>query len=388
MARAVVMGGGFAGLLGAEVLSRHYDEVLILDRCIGVPQAVHLHVLLQRGRLALEQLFPGLDAELEEYGCPEIDWAKDTYWVGRFGIYPRYVSKTRTRSCSRTLLEKIIKNRVLGKANISVERFIVEGCDGKTAYDAAGRRREGSIFIDAGGRAGPFRKLTPRVEINAMVGYASCLLRVTDPGQHPFKQAYVQLSPPVHQRGGVLIPIEDGLHMLTLIGAGGDHPTADVNAFKVFARSLRDPVLSQVLDTGELIGGIHCYRKTAGIRSKNSVPSYSNVISLGDAKCTFNPVYGQGMTVAALSALTIERQLKSKRSFSARRIADASFLPWVMGAAEDLRVVGCKTSGLGTPGALGLGLLGAVMDAGLKTATRSKRMHQGFLHVLHMMVTP
>ncbi len=75
---AVVIGGGMAGLLAARVLSEHFERVRIVERDgfpegpsfrKGVPQARHLHTLMARGRLIVNELFPGIEDELVEAGA-------------------------------------------------------------------------------------------------------------------------------------------------------------------------------------------------------------------------------------------------------------------------------------------------------------------------------
>src|SRR5262245_26030306 len=91
---ALVIGGGMAGLLAGRVLADHFEQVTIIERDRfpqeptfrkGVPQSRHLHVLLRRGQIILEQLFPGLEAELAASGALLVDWGQDTYWLTFLG---------------------------------------------------------------------------------------------------------------------------------------------------------------------------------------------------------------------------------------------------------------------------------------------------------------
>ncbi|WP_293248703.1 MULTISPECIES: hypothetical protein [unclassified Microcoleus] len=78
---AIIMGGSLAGMLAARVLAKHFDRVSIVERDFfpekpaprpGIPQSRHLHILLTRGKIILEQLFPGLENELIAQGCSEV----------------------------------------------------------------------------------------------------------------------------------------------------------------------------------------------------------------------------------------------------------------------------------------------------------------------------
>ena len=86
---ALVIGGGIAGLLSAQVLTKYFSKVTIVERDVfasepeprkGVPQSHHVHVLLKRGQQILEKIFPGIEADLIEAGAPVIDWTGDLLW--------------------------------------------------------------------------------------------------------------------------------------------------------------------------------------------------------------------------------------------------------------------------------------------------------------------
>lgn len=89
-AHAVVIGGGIAGLLAGRVLTDHLERVTLIERDrfpeaavprSGLPQSRHLHILLTRGRMALEQLLPGIGDELLAAGAEAIDAAGDIAWL-------------------------------------------------------------------------------------------------------------------------------------------------------------------------------------------------------------------------------------------------------------------------------------------------------------------
>jgi flavin-dependent dehydrogenase len=137
--RAVVVGAGMAGLVAARVLSDAVDEVLILERDPtdalglstatgaapgvgrpGVPQSGHVHLLLRRGYRELTRLLPDLDRQLAAAGAPLVDWINDAVWITPGGEAARRPSRYRTRSASRYLLERVIRDLVLARPNVEL----------------------------------------------------------------------------------------------------------------------------------------------------------------------------------------------------------------------------------------------------------------------------
>ncbi|HEX9074508.1 MAG TPA: FAD-dependent oxidoreductase, partial [Anaerolineae bacterium] len=129
MSQAVIIGGGIAGMATARVLSDHFDRVISVDRDhfptspsfrSGTPQAHHIHVLLMEGQRLLEEMFPGLQAELATAGAQEMDWTADCLWYG-FGKWgPRFRSGLVTHFASRALLEYTIRGRLVRLPNVQV----------------------------------------------------------------------------------------------------------------------------------------------------------------------------------------------------------------------------------------------------------------------------
>ena len=118
---AVVLGGSLAGLLAARVLSDHFERVTLIERDAypettevrrGIPQANHVHGLLVRGRQILEQLFPGLPAELIAAGAPEMDLANDVAWFTRAGRGAKFQSEFKVLAFSRPLLDLHVRKRL------------------------------------------------------------------------------------------------------------------------------------------------------------------------------------------------------------------------------------------------------------------------------------
>ena len=112
-------------------------------------------------------------------------------------------------------------------------------------------------------------------------------------------------------RGGVLFPLEGGRWLVTLIGVGRDYPPIDEAGFLRFARSLRSPMLHNVIREATPISGFYRYRRTENqLRGYDGLSRWPNgFLVLGDAACAFNPIYGQGMTVCALEAHQLDQSL-------------------------------------------------------------------------------
>src|ERR1041385_5029468 len=118
---AIVIGGSIAGLLAARVLTEHFKRVTIIERDTlpdtpnfrkGVPQAHHPHILLKRGELIMERLFPGLVDQLQVAGGVQVNIGRDIRWFS-FGEWrPNYDSGLITIACSRPLLESTIYQRL------------------------------------------------------------------------------------------------------------------------------------------------------------------------------------------------------------------------------------------------------------------------------------
>ncbi|MEM8675316.1 MAG: hypothetical protein AAGF83_15790 [Cyanobacteria bacterium P01_G01_bin.67] len=124
---AVVIGGSITGLVAARILVEHFDKVTILERDRlpehpefrqGVPQSLHVHALLAKGREILEQLFPSLSSELIANGALETDVGEDWRYLFADGWAPKLHSGITMITCSRNLLESCIRQRLSKNHNL------------------------------------------------------------------------------------------------------------------------------------------------------------------------------------------------------------------------------------------------------------------------------
>jgi 2-polyprenyl-6-methoxyphenol hydroxylase-like FAD-dependent oxidoreductase len=379
--RAVVIGGSLAGLLAARALSERCAEVTVLERDVlarepaerrGTPQARHQHTLMPRGLLILEALFPGLQDELIGQGALAVDLAADVACLTRSGWTRRFRSGLIALTCSRDLLEWVVRERVRG---LPAVRLLCGRAASGLELDGGGAaiagvrlrddRRAGQggeeilpaqLVVDAAGRGSRtpewlealgFSRPEERV-VDARVGYASRIYRrpLRPPGD--WTVAYLQPAPPAATRGGMLFPIEGGRWQLSLVGYCGDHPPTDEAGFLRFSQTLRSSLIYEAIRDAEPLSPI-----AGGRTSANRLRSYEaldrrpeGLIVVGDAVCAFNPVFAQGMTVAAIGAEVLARCLADQRRRTAgelrglaerfqRRLARALALPWCLNGLQD-----------------------------------------------------
>ena len=406
--RAVVLGGSIAGLLAARVLAETHTEVIVVDRDLlgpaagarrGTPQARHLHGLLARGHDVLEDLFPGLTAELVEAGAPVGDMlASSRICLGGFRF--RQGRSGLTAVCvSRAVLEAAVRRRVLALSGISLlggrdvvglattadgRRVVganvigrVDGSAEERVYadlvvDATGRGSRLPVWLEAAGYRPPARE---RLEVR--VGYSSRRYRL-DPGALGDDLVLLSAPTPDSPRGGALSLVEGGSCLVTLMGVLGDHPPTDPLGFERFSADLALSDVSEVLRGGRPLDDPVGYRYPTSVRTRYDrlVRFPESLVVLGDAACTLNPIYGQGMTVAALEAVALRRHLSDGGPQWARRyrheVGRISGRAWAMAKNADLAFPGVPGRRTATSRALGRYVArvqaGAVRDADLGAA--------------------
>jgi 2-polyprenyl-6-methoxyphenol hydroxylase-like FAD-dependent oxidoreductase len=377
---AVVLGAGMAGLLTARVLSESFRRVTVVDRDElptgtegrrGVPQGRHLHALLPRGRQVLDELFPGITEELVQHGAVLADpMAQVRFQFGGHRL-SRAPSPLRDLFASRPLLESTVRARVRQIPEVTVRDRcdvlgpVVEGgrVTGVHVADrepaAAVERLTADLVVDATGRGSRTPawleqmglSAPPEERVEIRLGYTSGRFRLR-PGALDGDVAILTSGTPQAARGGALFPIEGGLHMVTLAGTLGDRPPVDLEGFLGFAADLAFPDIADALRGAVPVSPLHSTSFPASVRRcyerLRDMPS--GLLVLGDALCSLDPVYGQGMTVAALEADALRTLLRrgrvpAPRTFS--RAAHRALGPaWDLAAGADLadpRVQGTRT---------------------------------------------
>ncbi len=419
---AVVLGGSIAGLLAARVLLDHFDRVTLIERdqCPdqpatrpGVPQDQHVHGLLLQGQQILEQLFPGLVDELVAAGGIPLDWIADWHFYGMDGWLERHDSGLAGLCCSRLLLEWSIRQRLetqerfcLRPGTYAKDLVLSDDASQRIAgvvlqTQSAREILEADLIVDATGRNSPLTRWLaalgyeqpPETNVNSFLGYTSRWYK--RPAEAIAQGILIGAKLGESKRGGVLYPVEEGRWIVTLSGIAGDHPPSDEAGFLAFAQSLRHPMLYDLLKTAEPCSEIYCYRRTENqwrhYEQLSVMPQ--GIIALGDAVCCFNPVYGQGMTAAALGAMTLDQVLQHSKRLATttgwektfqQQLAKSLKTPWLMATGEDFRWP--DTEGK-RPGWLTRKFQN-YFDRILHLSLTSAEAHRAFIEVAHLVKPP
>ena len=343
--RAIVIGGGIAGLTAARVLADHFARVTVVERDYafddegmrpGVPQAHHPHNLQPQAQQILEGLFPGLTEELEAGDAVRLNGSADVavHYEGRWHNAP-LGGRHALLTCSRPLLERAIYRRVI--AHSRIEMMHGHEIAGLTTRDQ-GRRVAGVRLLPRAGTATGERALAADLVLDAsgrrsrapewlaelgylppeewhvdgLVGYASRVYARPADFADAWKMLYIRPTPPAGTRGGIILPLEGDRWHVGLVGVGGDYPPTDEEAFLAFARSLPTTALYEAIRDAEPLGRIYGFRRAGNrVRRFDSLPRLlEGFLVGGDAAYALNPLYAQGMTAALLTAQALAEVLE------------------------------------------------------------------------------
>ncbi|MBX3058094.1 MAG: monooxygenase [Anaerolineae bacterium] len=371
--RAVVIGASMGGLLAARVLANHFEQVTLLERDSfpaagenrkGVPQGRHAHAVLAQGLTIMEKHFPGLIDRLVSLGADYGDVSELARWYHEGGCHQPTRSGINAINVSRPLLEAEVRARVLALPNVQA----VEGCDvlgllstpdnGRVTGVRIIRRKAGSaeeslmadLVVDASGRGsrtpawleglGYERPLEEEVKVG--LTYTSCQYR-RKPEHIPGVNAVIMASSPENPRVGVLLSMEGNRWMVTVAGYLGVQATPDHAGMLEYARGLDDPAIYQVIKDAEPLSEPATHKIPSNLRRRyDRLARFpQGYLVMGDALASFNPVYGQGMSVAALESAALDDCLAqgddrlAERFFKqAGKIID---IPWSTAVGNDLR---------------------------------------------------
>ena len=382
--QAVVVGAGMAGLPAARALADYFEHVVVLERDTlpreashrtGTPQSPHVHGLLGGGQRALGDLFPGFERDLAAAGAVPLRVGLDVrIETPGQDPFPRRDLGWISYSMSRPLIELIVRERVEQHSNITVRQrcrarrlmptpdgagvaaIRFENTDGKNetlsadlVVDASGRGNLTSAFLEAVGLRRPAETV-----IGIDIGYATAVFAIPD--GHPADWKGVRTVGMASQRigGGLMLPLESDRWMLTLGGRRDDKPPGDWDGFLAYAQQLRTPTIYDAVKRAKRLSEVVRFGFPASVcRHFERLEAFPRgLLPFGDAICRFNPIYGQGMSVAAQEACLLHRLLRKQAEISdpLTGLASAFFTgagalidtPWALAAVADFAFPGTE----------------------------------------------
>jgi 2-polyprenyl-6-methoxyphenol hydroxylase-like FAD-dependent oxidoreductase len=371
---ALVLGGSIAGLLAARVLADRYAHVTVVERDRmpsgvdhrrGVPHGHHVHGMLPRGVQILEELLPGFIAEAVSAGALTGDILADCRWYLHGRPLRRAHAGLPVLSASRPLIEGTIRERVRALPNVTVlDGYDITGLRASadreriTGATAAGvadgpRTLPADLVVDATGRGSRTPRWLaelgyegpPGDRVGIDLSYSSCVFEEPD-GLLGDDLVVVTARFPGQRRSAVVQRLEGGRVLVTLAGVLGERPPDTLDGFAGYARTLAKPDTYEVIRAAKPIGAARSFRFPAYVRHRyEHVTRFpAGLLVAGDATCAFNPVYGQGMSVAAMNGLALRDELRHDgepdphRYFAA--VAQALEAPWRLAVGADLALPG------------------------------------------------
>ena len=378
---AIVIGGSVAGLFSAKALARHFDHVSIIERDTypddpvfrdGTPQAHHGHMMLAGGQEALDTYFPNIRKQMIQEGIQEIMWGRDAaLMLPGSGWMPRVVTDSISFSCSRPRIEFMMHQSMIHDPkftfhlNTSCTSLIMDGDKviGVNIQDKATKIHDvihADLVVDASGRSSrtpewleSMNYSAPKETIvNAYLGYATRWYQESENFQADWRLMYILPNPKTgNNRALLIMRLENGLRSVVVYGANRDYPPTDEAGFEAYIKSINAP--EEIMKHAEPITPIYGYRRTENcLRHYHELKHRpENFIVIGDAVCGFNPVYGQGMSIAGRGAITLDKLLSERnlgkgfaRTFQ-KRLYSALMGAWIMSTGADLAYPGTE----GTP---------------------------------------
>lgn len=384
---AVIIGGSIAGLFAARVLSEHYEEVIITDRDelpsapknrAGTPQSYHPHRILERGKMILDDLFPGYTDDLLQHGAyPRA--GKIASLTNEYGCLE--MPDEDNVGCSRALLEYVIRRKVQNLSNVQCWTPIdakglifdpnINAVTGVQLWDRSSEKNsiiqlQADLVVDASGRnsklAGWLETLgftVPEAErLHVSLGYSTRHYKIPPHITDRWSVILNEGDPSREIGTAVFSPIENDVAEVVLYRAGGEpYPTTNGNLYERKAAELFGETIGNLLQELEPLADPRGFRVEMCTRQHYEQMEQwpSGLLVLGDAFCNFDPIFGQGMTVAAIQAETLNKCLSERvdglfpeigfeRSVL-RKIQTAIEPAWWLSTVADLRWPGVKYEG-------------------------------------------
>lgn len=371
---AVVIGASIAGLCAARVLSDFYSRVTVFERDdlpstpanrAMVPHDRHVHLLLARGADEFETLFPGLLTDMVAAGVAKLENRPDCIHLGAAGHLLGTGQTLRDKFTayvpSRPHLEWQIRHRVNEIDNVEIVQRPVaqpwfepalqrvtgvlldpvgsgaepEFVPADLVVDAAGRGSRLPVWLQQWGYRRP-----PEASIDVGIGYATYQFRIPD-GLILEKVVVAGASHDQSLGLGMLF-YEDGTWVITTFGVANATPPQTFEEMLALCKELLPNHFSDALARAEFLDGpaFHAFPASKWRRYHKLDRFPAAIVPLGDAVASFNPTFGQGMTMTALQAGHLRRALASPDTDLAatlnRATAKSTFPVWMMNAIGDV----------------------------------------------------
>lgn len=380
--KAIIIGGGISGKLASRVLSEFFKEVLIIERDQepegpfprkGAPQGEHLHALLHAGEYGLETLFPGITEKFYSSGAIKINSTKDLAWfhhgVWKLRYDGGFTTTLQTRPHLEWHIEQYIKkipnvtthyNQVVQNYLYNEEENRIVGVEIKDGNTSAVKIEKADLIVDASGvsslSTGWFNKRgvhIPDEKVAIGLSYVSKLFRLPDSQDRDWTIKLVYPNPPHEKIGGTISKVEGNRYIVTLIGYHNEIKEKDglksENGFTNLAKKLPELDIYEEIKDATPLSVTSIYRVPNIIwRRFDKMQKFPNgLLLLGDTVCRIDPVFGQGMSIAVLEALELQKlfqdhhQTLNKITTNFHKKAAKIISPvWNMVITEDFRYPG------------------------------------------------
>jgi len=418
---AIVIGGSLGGLLAARVLSDHFERVTIVEKDAvqrapesrkGQSQTRHLHGLLPAGINIFLHYFPGLKEEMVEHGATVVDFAESMNWYSYGGFKKRFVIGIDGVGISRPLFEQLVRERVLAVPNISlldntVAKQLQTAADSQTVTGVITEKKENGntallnadLVVDASGRGSRTPQWLKEMgygeikvsEVRVNVSYTTRIYK-RDPVD-PLGKNWFYCSPraPHQKRAAAIIAIEGNRWIVSVGGWHGEKAPLEEKGYTDYVKSLPHPEIYNIITKNEPLSEFIPYKFPHSVRRHYEKLSRfpAGLLVLGDAITSFNPIYGQGMTSAALQVVELDRILHEKIPENEmaktyfKRTAKTINTIWQMATSEDFRFP--ETTGRRPPG---INLLNKFIESVHVASLTDEVVCETFLKVMGLLKPP
>ena len=359
----MIIGGSIAGLLAAAVLCKHFKKVTLLDgdelkhgidARKATPQANHVHGLLNSGWEAVKELFPGVEPELMALGAHNVHFGNEFRWHHFGKVKAQFDEPMYGPFMSRSCLELTLYNRIKTFKNLEVlqQCKVRKVIGSKSKIDGVltenGDEILADLVLDASGRGSNtaaslvdlgMQPVEKKV-LAAGLRYTSARFTPHKDFNPSWKALFVSPKPPISQAAAIF-PISKGEWIVTVSGRQKDVMPTTHEEFLKYTEQL------QTSEVREALEGATAQSELRHFRYKESRRFYyenaqmpKNLVVMGDALCSFNPIFGQGMTVCAMEALALDKLLSAgdfnSNDFYKEAVSVVN-VAWKMITVEDMR---------------------------------------------------